>query len=104
MWTDPGNIENRSQIHECGNWDRGRAILFLEIYKWDFHCSVWAETTPAYDGPVCVGGGWEEGAQQPLQLVLCVLPTMSDRSTEQVLDSLHATEVIAKSLKGLAIN
>jgi hypothetical protein len=63
----------------------------------------WAETTPAYDGAGCVGGGGEEGAQQPLQLVLCVLPPMSGRSTEQVLDSLHATEVIAKSLKGLAI-
>jgi hypothetical protein len=29
---------NRSQTHECGNWDLGRAIPFLEIHKWDFHC------------------------------------------------------------------
>jgi hypothetical protein len=29
-----------SQTHECGNWDWSRAIPFLRIYKWDFHCSV----------------------------------------------------------------
>jgi hypothetical protein len=27
---------NRSQTHECGNWDWGRAIPFLGIHKWDF--------------------------------------------------------------------
>ncbi len=32
--------KNRSQTHECGNWDWGRAIPFLEIHKWDFRCSV----------------------------------------------------------------
>ena len=31
---------NRSQTHECGNWDWGRAIPFLGIPKWDFLCSV----------------------------------------------------------------
>ena len=31
---------NRSQTHECGNWDCGRAIPFLRIHKWDFRCSV----------------------------------------------------------------
>ncbi len=31
---------NRSQTHECGNRDWGRAIPFLRIYKWDFRCSV----------------------------------------------------------------
>ncbi len=31
---------NPSQIHECGNWDWGRAIPFLGIHKWDFRCSV----------------------------------------------------------------
>jgi hypothetical protein len=31
---------NRSQTHECGNWDRGRATSLLGIYKWDFRCSV----------------------------------------------------------------
>jgi hypothetical protein len=32
------NLEyiNRSQAHECGNWDSGRAIPFLGIHKWDF--------------------------------------------------------------------
>ncbi len=24
---------NRSQIHECGNWERGRAVSFLGIHK-----------------------------------------------------------------------
>jgi hypothetical protein len=31
---------NRSQTHESGNWDRGRAILREGIHKWDFCCSV----------------------------------------------------------------
>jgi hypothetical protein len=31
---------NRSQAHECGNWDWGRTIPFLGIHKWDFRCSV----------------------------------------------------------------
>jgi hypothetical protein len=31
---------NRSQTHECGNWDWGRAIPRKEIHKWDFPCSV----------------------------------------------------------------
>jgi hypothetical protein len=31
---------NRSQIHECGNWDWGRAIHFLGIHKLDFCCSA----------------------------------------------------------------
>jgi hypothetical protein len=31
---------NRSQTHECGNWDRGRAIPYLGIHSWDFRCSV----------------------------------------------------------------
>jgi hypothetical protein len=60
-------------------------FLFWKYINWNI-LAVWAETTPAYDGPGCVGGRGEEGAQQPLQLVLCVLPPMSDRSTEQVLD------------------
>ncbi len=31
---------NRSQIHECGNWDWGRAVSFLRVHKSDFLCSV----------------------------------------------------------------
>ncbi len=31
---------NRSQTHECGNWDGGGAIPFLGIHKWDFRCSA----------------------------------------------------------------
>ncbi len=38
MWTD--YPENRSQTHECGKWDRGRAISRKGIHKWDFRCSV----------------------------------------------------------------
>jgi hypothetical protein len=36
MKTDPGNI-NRSQTHECANWDRGWAIPF---HIWYFPCSA----------------------------------------------------------------
>ncbi len=31
---------NRSQTHECGNWDWGRAIPFLGMHKWVFRCSA----------------------------------------------------------------
>jgi hypothetical protein len=40
MWSDSGN---RSQTHECGNWDWSRTIPFLGIHKWDFRCSVDSE-------------------------------------------------------------
>ncbi len=36
---------NRSQTHECGNWDWGRAIPRKGIRKWDFRCSVGRQTT-----------------------------------------------------------
>ncbi len=32
---------NPSPIHECGNWDWGRAVSFLEVHKSDFLCSAW---------------------------------------------------------------
>ncbi len=39
--TDPGYIYvHRSQTHECGNWDWGRANPRKVIHKWDFPCSV----------------------------------------------------------------
>jgi hypothetical protein len=31
---------NRSQTHECGNWDCGHAVPFLVIHKSDFRCSA----------------------------------------------------------------
>ncbi len=31
---------NRSQTHESGNWNWGRAIPFLEIHKWGFRSCV----------------------------------------------------------------
>jgi hypothetical protein len=40
-WTDRGNIHiNRSQMHECRNWERGRAVSFLGVHKSDIVCSV----------------------------------------------------------------
>ncbi len=42
-WTDPGNgYIDRSQTHECGNWDWGRAIPVLGAYKSKCLCSVFA--------------------------------------------------------------
>jgi hypothetical protein len=38
-WTYRVNI-NRSQKHECGNWERGRAASFLGIHKSDLLCSA----------------------------------------------------------------
>ncbi len=40
MWTDPGKLTNRSQTHECENWDWGRAIPRKGRHKWDFRCCV----------------------------------------------------------------
>ncbi len=31
---------NRSQTHECGNWDWGPTIPRKGIHKWDFFCSA----------------------------------------------------------------
>ncbi len=31
---------NRPQIHECGNWEQGRAASFLGIHKSDLLCSM----------------------------------------------------------------
>jgi hypothetical protein len=31
---------NRSQMHECRTWERGRAVSFLGIHKLDLVCSV----------------------------------------------------------------
>ena len=31
---------SRSQTHECGNWNWGRAIPRKGIHKWDFRCSA----------------------------------------------------------------
>ncbi len=36
----PWEYINRSQTHECGNWDWGRANPRKGIYKWDFRCSA----------------------------------------------------------------
>ncbi len=41
----------RSQTHECGYWDWGRAIPFLGIHKWDFRCNV-------LDTYVALSRGW----------------------------------------------
>ncbi len=32
---------NHSETHECGNWDRGRAIPRKGKQEWDFPCSEW---------------------------------------------------------------
>jgi hypothetical protein len=34
---------NRSQIHECINWERGRTVSFLGIFVTDFPYTVFAE-------------------------------------------------------------
>jgi hypothetical protein len=40
---------NRSQTHECENWDWGRAILRKGIHKWDFPCSAGVKKAPDPD-------------------------------------------------------
>ncbi len=43
---DRGNMYiNRSQTHECGNWDCGRAIPFLEIFVSNFQYWFFAVQT-----------------------------------------------------------
>jgi hypothetical protein len=36
------SYRNRSQKHECRNWDRGRAVSFLGIFVSHFRYSVFA--------------------------------------------------------------
>ncbi len=38
--TNPWEYINHSQIHECRNWEGGRAVSFLGIHKSDFRYSV----------------------------------------------------------------
>jgi hypothetical protein len=33
---------NRSQIHECGNWEGGRAVSFLGTHKSVISCRVFS--------------------------------------------------------------
>ncbi len=39
---------NRSQTHECGNWDWGGAIPFLGIHNLDFRCSFQENVKPKH--------------------------------------------------------
>ncbi len=39
---------NRSKTHDCENWDRGRAIPFLGIHKWDYRCRAWCTLRGEY--------------------------------------------------------
>ncbi len=48
-----GIYVNRSQTHECGNWDWGRAIPRKGIHKWDFRCSAHPCTAKKWDIPLC---------------------------------------------------
>ncbi len=48
---------NRSQTHECANWDWGRAIPRIGIHKWDFCCSaLYSICSNTFTLPVC---SWE---------------------------------------------
>jgi hypothetical protein len=40
-WTRLWEYINRSQIHECGSWEQGRAVSFLGIHKSDLVCSAY---------------------------------------------------------------
>ena len=66
MWTDPVILYiNRSQTHECGNWDWGRAIPRKGIHKWDFLCSADEEQSEysflGLHRRASGRGGWGEG-------------------------------------------
>ncbi len=39
LWTDRGN---RLQIHECRNWERGRAVSFLGLFVSNFRFSAFS--------------------------------------------------------------
>jgi hypothetical protein len=57
---------NRSEIHECGNWNWVCGIPFLGIYKWDFGCSVGGlRRLLPMTGPAVWGAG---GRREPSNL------------------------------------
>jgi hypothetical protein len=45
-WPEREKTLDRSQTHECGNWDWGRAVPFLGIHKSKFLCSVTSQEFP----------------------------------------------------------
>ncbi len=56
---------NRSQTHECDNWDWGRAIPRIGIYKWDFRCSAHQPDESASPGRVLDEGAEALGSLVP---------------------------------------
>ncbi len=70
---------NRSQIHECENWDYGPVQFPEKIHNWDFRCSV---ATGLYLGPIEAGRDGEVA-----QLVKNLMTLAVDRivTTEELL-------------------
>ncbi len=69
--------ENRSQTHESGNSDWGRAIPRKGIQKWDFRCSVLCtgcrssprQTSPMLVNKIDTGVICGTAGKRPLQLI-----------------------------------
>jgi hypothetical protein len=69
--TAPGNIYC-SQIHDCRNWERGRAFSFLPIHKSVFRYSanwVWVLSKTYISRPTCPG---ESSNSQPCYALSCL--------------------------------
>jgi hypothetical protein len=45
---------DRSQTHECGNWEWGRTLPFLGIQTWDFRCSAQGGDGAGQHAPVLI--------------------------------------------------
>jgi hypothetical protein len=46
-------IPTIGQLHECGNWERGRAVTFLGIHTSDLVCSVYLECDRSFLLHIC---------------------------------------------------
>ncbi len=59
-------------VHECGNWNWGRAIPFLGMHKWDFRCSAFIDISNSTLFFVCVEGHFVffKLEELPLKLIM----------------------------------
>ncbi len=68
---------NRSQKHECGNLDWGRAISFMGIHKWDFRSSVWLPFLLVKNVFILDGPGRRCSISRPIVWRWCLPPAYS---------------------------
>ncbi len=92
---------NRSQIHECANWDWGRALPRKGMHIWDFRCSVHvAIPVTGKDGGDC-RTPWLPGilCRSRNYLVLILAPSSTNKHTYRMLSQTVSFSVFTLCLQ-----